>query len=236
MRNFVGTYCELSPTGKIHALAYGKPRHSGRKAAAAVEVYDSGRYFTATGDHIAGSNAEVTNQQAALDWLHKEIFEKPNDRPVKPERRCDYDRRQSDQELLDVARNADRNGAKFASLFDGGNWKAYYPSPSEAELWLCARLAFYFNKDVDAIDRMFRQSALMREKWNRADYRNRTIGDAIAGTSETYNGSRKARPNGNGGTHPFDPGTGEVYKATSTPESAGDYIPDAYAPLDILGE
>ncbi len=237
LKNFAGTYCELSPTGKVHVWARGTVKHSGRKAAAEVEVYDSGRYFTVTGDQIDGSAAEVTNQQAALDWLHRKVFEKAD--PAKAEHRRDCERRQSDKEILEAARNADRNGAKFAAMFDCGNWQAYYESQSEADLWLCSRLAFYFGRSYDAIDRMFQQSGLMREKWNRSDYRNHTLNVAVNGSSETYSPPRSRPPaimgrtngtkgtKGNGATHPFDPGTGEV-----RPEPAED-DPD---PLDIFGD
>ena len=57
-----------------------------------------------------------------------------------------------------------------------------YDSPSEADLAMCCKLAFWWQRDRDAIDRMFRQSGLSREKWERPDYRDATINKALDGT------------------------------------------------------
>src|SRR4029453_9227069 len=40
------------------------------------------------------------------------------------------------------------------------------------------------------IDRLFRCSGLHREKWDRSDYRERTIAKALEGRSEFYSGHR----------------------------------------------
>jgi hypothetical protein len=53
-----------------------------------------------------------------------------------------------------------------------------YPSASEADLAFCAYLAFW-TQDIEQIDRLYRRSGLMREKWGREDYRERTIQLAI---------------------------------------------------------
>ena len=90
-----------------------------------------------------------------------------------------------DQELLDRAMRA-RNGSDFAALWDG-RWQDRYGSQSEADLALCSLLAFWTGRNPDRIDRMFRASGLMRPKWERDDYRQRTLDAAIAGCRDTYN-------------------------------------------------
>lgn len=50
---------------------------------------------------------------------------------------------------------------------------------SSADLALCCHLARITNSDIEQIDRIFRQSKLYREKWDREDYRNSTIKKAI---------------------------------------------------------
>jgi putative DNA primase/helicase len=86
-----------------------------------------------------------------------------------------------DLELLDKARDA-ANGAKFAALFDRGDWQGEgYPSQSEGDAALCNELAFYTGSDPGRIDSLFRTSRLMRDKWNRNDYRESTIAKALAG-------------------------------------------------------
>jgi hypothetical protein len=42
-------------------------------------------------------------------------------------------------------------------------------------------LAFWTGPDPRRIDRLFRQSGLYRDKWERADYRETTIGLALSG-------------------------------------------------------
>lgn len=95
----------------------------------------------------------------------------------------------SDLELLEKARSA-KNGTEFGRLFDG-NWDAgKFPSQSEADEALCFHLAFWTRKDRDRMDRLFRQSGLMRPKWDEArpegTYGSITIDRAIAGCAEVY--------------------------------------------------
>ena len=51
-------------------------------------------------------------------------------------------------------------------------------------------LAFWTGPDPARIDRLFRHSGLMREKWERQDYRDRTITKALADTTEFYSPGR----------------------------------------------
>jgi hypothetical protein len=64
---------------------------------------------------------------------------------------------------------------------------AGYASQSEADMALCCHLAFWTGKDASRMDSLFRQSGLYRDKWERQDYRERTIAKAIERTTETYN-------------------------------------------------
>lgn len=108
-----------------------------------------------------------------------------------------------DEIILQKALGA-RNGAKVAKLWSGdtsdhrfqnadGSWN---DGRSEADLALCRELAF-FTQDVEQIDRLLRQSGLMREKWgNRADYRTWTITRAIESTPEHWRGVSADTSNG----------------------------------------
>jgi hypothetical protein len=95
-----------------------------------------------------------------------------------------------DTVLLDKARAA-KNGTKFAALWSGDT--AGYPSPSEADLALCIRLAFW-TQDAAQIDRLFRQSGLMRTKWDEQrgaqPYGECTIAEALARQTEHYSPHR----------------------------------------------
>jgi primase-polymerase (primpol)-like protein len=56
-----------------------------------------------------------------------------------------------------------------------GHWEGEYSSQSEADLALCRLLAYWANRDASRIDALFRRSGLMRKKWDRVDYRTRSI-------------------------------------------------------------
>ena len=51
---------------------------------------------------------------------------------------------------------------------------------------LCMKLIYWFGRDAATIDDLFRQSGLMREKWNREDYRQRTLRTALDWQDQTY--------------------------------------------------
>lgn len=62
-----------------------------------------------------------------------------------------------------------------------------HPSHSEADQALCNFLAFWTGGDERQMERLFDQSGLVREKWrNQADYRERTIREAVKGTTDFY--------------------------------------------------
>ncbi len=83
-----------------------------------------------------------------------------------------------------------KNGPRFTRLF-AGKWEGDHASQSEADLALCASLAFWTGKDANQIDSFFRQSGLFRPKWDERHYGNgrtygeETIARAIAGCRET---------------------------------------------------
>ena len=165
IERFRATYCERSPNGKLHVWCKGKPQRCGKGTIdKRVEVYDRTRYLTVTGDHIEGTADEVTEQQAALDWLHGMYF-------AKAERHADEEAGSrsgeaadelSDDEIIDRAGRA-KNGGKFTRLMDG-DW-AGYASHSEADSALCCILAFW-TRNPNQIDRIFRRSKLYRAKWD----------------------------------------------------------------------
>ena len=69
----------------------------------------------------------------------------------------------TDNQVLERAMAA-KNGEKFALLWNGNT--AGYASHSEADMALCSMLAFWCGRDAAQMDRLFRRSGLMREKWN----------------------------------------------------------------------
>ena len=211
IERFRDTYIEVSPSGTgLRIFCYGKPKRSGKCCGQNkwLEIYShpSNRYLTVTGNHLAGSANTVTDQQQALDWLHSQFMEPPtrassNHKSSGP---VDLD----DAELLDKAHHA-RNGELFAALWSGDT-SNYNNDESAADLALCNLLAFWTGNDSNRIDRLFRQSGLLRAKWDEQHgeqtYGELTISKAIASNRSTYSGkqTKNATPTPAAATIPVD--------------------------------
>lgn len=184
----LGTYAEISPSGTgAHAILLGDalPGNRSRKGDG-PEFYASGRFFTVTGDHVEGTPDDaLTPPPGALETLYRRYIPEGEGQTPTPAPTLPGDNL-SDDEIITRAERA-KNGATFSRLFHG-DWSGY-PSQSEADSALCFSLAFW-TQDPQQIDRIFRRSGLHRGKWDREDYRNRTIGQAIARTRETYSPRR----------------------------------------------
>ena len=132
----------------------------------------------------------IRDAQLALERLCRELW------PEAPAEHEDHAAPEpvalEDEELLERARRS-RHGAAFAALFDRGDMSRY-ESPSEADMDLCGKLAFWTNRDTERMDRLFRRSALMRQKWERKAYRRRTIETAIRGCKGGYTPRPEALP------------------------------------------
>jgi hypothetical protein len=78
--------------------------------------------------------------------------------------------------LLERARKA-KEGPKFKKLFDHGDTSGY-PSPSEADFGLIRQLIYWTNGDQERITRLFKMSALYREKYS--SYVERSVRSGLA--------------------------------------------------------
>jgi putative DNA primase/helicase len=175
----IKSYTEVSPSRrgvKIFLLAESDVNRRTR----GTEVYGSHRFFTVTGEHVAGTPDDLQERTEELSRLCTSLFgSTPSAGATKAwlgQRGC-IDPTGGDDDLLECARGAG-NGRKFEVLF-AGLWRGRYPSQSEADLALCRLLAFWCNGNADRIDRLFRRSGLMRPKWDEArgaaTYGSRTI-------------------------------------------------------------
>src|SRR5207244_1487437 len=63
------------------------------------------------------------------------------------------------------------------SQLESGLWEGLYPSQSEADSALCWYLAEEYGNDPVLIDKAFRSSGLMRDKWDRITTGRRTYGE-----------------------------------------------------------
>lgn len=203
------SYTEISPSGTgLRIFVRGTlPPHGRRKGSKekppAIEVYSQARFLTITGQVYFLSSQTIEDRSEELLAWHREVFGLPPE-PRQNGRVARAPVHLADADLLLKARSAE-NGHKFWALWNG-DYSAY-SSQSEADLALVNHLAFWTGPDTARLDGLFRSSGLMRDKWERQDYRDRTIEKALEGRTEFYGGS-SPRLIATGYT--VDPATGEV--------------------------
>ena len=168
---------------KLDRAYYMKNPHNG------VELYYGGitnRFAVFTGNVIWGKPLRDCTE-ALLATLDEDMRrqEKPAEKKLA----------KSHDAVFDVVGNLLRQGNadKFRKLYQDGDFSDY-GSQSEADCALCAMIAFRTGPDPDMIDRVFRASALMREKWEREDYREATIQKGIEACNGTFHRSKMEHP------------------------------------------
>lgn len=185
--NTMDSYTEYSPSGEgvriifKAAFDYDKDLYYINNQNLGLEIYVSGctnKYVTLTGNVIR--NVGVNERGAELKAL-LELYMKKPEPPPKLRPGFEPHSYLTDEQVLEKALNA-KNGEKFKAVWGG----EFDKSQSEADLALCSHLAFWCGGDFDQIDRLFRESSLYREKWDREDYAERTINKAINGCQEFY--------------------------------------------------
>jgi len=184
----LASYTEVTPSSTgVHVLVQGALPPRGRKKGA-VEVYSYARFFTMTGWHVASTPPTIEARQSELTAFHTAIFGAPHRTHQQgPSQLPVSTPLLEDTVLLDKACAA-RNGAKVSALL-AGDTSTYGNDDSVADMALCIRLAFW-TQDPAQLDRLFRQSGLMRSKWDAQrgalTYGERTIAEALARQSEHY--------------------------------------------------
>ena len=184
------SYTEVSPSGTGYHVLVSGSLPDGRNRKDDLEVYETARFFTVTGTHVDGTPTTVQERTDELQAVHADHLA-PNEGSNSDGESTtgQATRSLADDELLGKAKNAE-NGEKFERLWRGST--AGYESHSEADMALCSLLAFWTGGDEQQIDRLFRDSGLIREKWDEVHYADgstygeKTIERAVAGTTEFY--------------------------------------------------
>lgn len=185
--NALGSYTEYSQSGHgIHIICRGSlpdgARHKG-----SIEMYETGRFFVVTGK-VCGDFTQIKDCTETIKPLHKKYLN--GGRKEASPRREKTPNDMTVDEIISAAVNA-KNGSKFSKLLSGDI--SDYGSASEADMAFCNLLAFWTGCDVSKMDDIFRQSGLMREKWDEkrgaSSYGERTITKAIEACTETYSSS-----------------------------------------------
>ena len=162
------SYTEYSPSGKgLHILfklnislsEFGSRR---RNDELGIEMYDNGRYFTITGQ-VYGEAKPIAERTEIARRIYDKYLARNRREDVNKGYLCSYDGI-DDSELLERMFNS-QHGAEIRALFNGDT-SAYGDDESRADLALCSYLAFWTNNDTVRMDNLFRQSGLMRKKWD----------------------------------------------------------------------
>jgi len=166
------------------------------ETAGAIEAYDKARYFTITGK----GKHTIRDGQEVINWIYEKYL-KPQSQP-RNNQQHQVDLNVSNDDIIAKIRQS-RQSHKFEALYVGNT--TGYGSDSEADLALCSVIAFW-TQDAAKIDASFRQSALIRDKWDKkhrsdgSTYGQMTIEAAIANLSQTYT-PRKTRYTGQARAH-----------------------------------
>jgi NrS-1 polymerase HBD domain len=189
----INSYAELSPSGtgvKLFAVAVKlSERCKTKYQGGAVEMYDRARFFTVTGQIVAGAPPTVEARQTAVEAVYELVFGAKTHKK-NGSTGSSQPPPLTDAEILDRLASA-KNRAKFQRLYSGD--ATGYASASEADEALACLIAFY-TINPDQILRLIRGSKLGdRDKWEREDYAQRTIGRALELVTEHYQPRRKPR-------------------------------------------
>jgi putative DNA primase/helicase len=188
----VNSYTEFSPSGEgIHIITKGSlplrgPGTGKKNPSIGLEVYRHGRYFTFTGDSL--EDKKVFDRTEELKVLfNKYLEEKP-----KVTKTVDRTENTNMSELPNAElwekMFSSKNGKTIQDLFNGSLINGDH---SSTDMALCNHLAFWTDKDPIKMDSMFRESNLLREKWDKRHasdgrtYGQMTIHTAIYSTSST---------------------------------------------------
>ena len=194
VRTLDGCYMEKSPSGaglrillSVPGFSFDKERYYINNRRLGLEVYVPGatkRFVTLTGDVFreGGLPDKSRELQMILNQYMKRPTVESEHEPIEPHSYL------QDDEVIAKA-SACASGAKFRALYAGD--LTGYDSPSNADMALCAYLAFWCGCDEEQMDRLFRSSGLYREKWDRpqsgSTYGALTIQKVIRHCRDCYN-------------------------------------------------
>ena len=184
------TYMEVSQSGTgIHAIFKGKiPGKRRRKGN--YEMYQTGRFFALTGNNIIPDPTIKSMSDDEMKTLYEFLFGKDNIVQLHSESDNITPVDLSVAEIIKRAENSAKTGTRFTMFMKGG-WEQFYSSHSEADMAFANDLAFWTGRDCHKMDTIFRNSSLMREKFDEkhgaVTYGTSLLNKAINETQNIYN-------------------------------------------------
>lgn len=195
MSFFPEAYFERSPSGsglrgffKLDPdFAYDKTVYYINNRKHGLEVYLPGatnRFVTVTGD-VYRSGIVSRNDEALKQTLETFMRRSAKTGAASPVEAVSY---LTDEQVIQHACKSE-SGDKFRELYNG-NWEEMYESQSDADMAFVSMLCFWCGNVEEQIDRIFRSSSLMRDKWDRrtgdSTYGQITIRNAVSTNSVIY--------------------------------------------------
>ena len=187
------SYTEFSVSGTgIHIIIKGSLPQSvvgtGRKSAKyGLEIYQYGRYFTMTGNRENAN--EIYDRTDELAEVFEKYFDDSDVQGRVNLADFETDEIKISNDALWERMFRSKNGDEIRSLYKGNLLKDDH---SGSDLALSNHLAFWTGKSASRMDSMFRETSLMRDKWDRIHfsdtgetYGERTIAMAISSTTTT---------------------------------------------------
>ena len=200
----IGSYAEISTSGKgVHIFYFGKVHPEWRKKitnafgeGVDLELYQCKRHIVFTGNYLNEDMLEIIDAEKQVTELYEKFAPKPQEKqytyqPVNP---ADVPRL-TDEEVLNLMFSS-KNGNTFKSMYYQREIATYANDDSRADAALLYKMAYY-TKDPEQLDRLYRQSKLMRDKWDSArgdsTYGRKLIYQAIANVKGQYIPQNKKR-------------------------------------------
>lgn len=176
------TYTEYSPSGTgIHMLGYADIDENRAIRRDNIELYSAKHFITLTGNLVENIPVKVCSKKSATPAINalikkylysttnkNEHFINSSENKEDSVNQLGFDNdtiRKKCSAMFEIKKNQYSNLNLFDELYYNGNWSAFFSSQSEADLFLVGRLKF-FTTSKTQVDTLFRESALMRPKWD----------------------------------------------------------------------
>lgn len=171
------SFSEISPSGTgIHVLCRGELNddYQIKGDEPHLETYSSKRFLTFTGRRIKGTPRNVQERTDEVQDIQARYMPKSDDNETNTDSDVAPDLNysssvsspeltQDDKELIEMANSRDD---KFRRLFENGDTSMHSGDHSRADMALSSKLAWWTESDIEQMERIFRSSALMREKFD----------------------------------------------------------------------
>ena len=250
MLHNIPSYAELSQSGNgVHILCSGKlPGESFNNRTAGIEMYENGRFFVVTGNRISDQQhiTDCTEHVKPYYERYTTKKQKQTQKP-KPQQAAPAPGHLDKDTVLKKALES-KQGSRFGALLSGDI--SGYNSQSEADIAFCNMLAFWTGRNAELMDAIYRESGLMRDKWDRrqngSTYGAITIakacdecqsaygerrgilpGDAFGPSSSPSRPAQTGAEQGTGGADPAEP---QTVGADQSADAAALIVPEGAAP------